>query len=275
MLSELSWSAIFIVLVSVAIIPSCIESASVREKRSLPINDKCNPSLEVCRKGDLIRRDVADCRYDRPWYWPIATCDAKGDTLSWTVDVDIRDKCLPLNRRKDFACGAPGTNSRCVCSDTNILYNPGPNECRCQYWPEQDIGYQSPAFCTGYYNGGVSTLHHWACCNNCDDPSPACNNCNDSSLACNNCSDSSPASESCKTHAWQGGSNEDYCSSCGQNKGGGTIKYFFNCGSCDDQEECESHCNNRFLGSLDLPGLCWRWLDCFKDCCLKLPQPQN
>lgn len=220
----------------------------VLNKRVLPINENCNPDSGKCRKGDWIDKDIADCEYARSWLHPFS-CDAQNDVLqSWTVDVAVDDRCKPASG-KELTCGASGTNTRCVCSDTNLAYNPGINECRCQYWPPQDVGENSPSFCTGYYAGGISKVHHWACCNNCNDPTD----------------------RTCDGNTWQGGSSIRYCDSCGRNTGGGRLKYYFNCGSCDNQQACADKCD-----SYDIPAFCWKWLDCFKGCCLEsATQPRS
>ena len=88
-----------------------------------------------------------------------------------------------------------------------------------------------------YYLGGRSEYHHWACCNNCNDPS-----------------------NTCDAVTWQGGSSQSYCSNCGRNTGGGRIKYYFNCGSVKTIAVAQFE---------TLPGLCWQWLDCFKECCIR------
>ena len=67
--------------------------------------------------------------------------------------------------------------------------------CKCQYWPPEDPGVNTPAFCTGYYTGGTSGFHHWACCNNCND-----------------------STNTCDGDEWQGGSTKNYCGECGQNE---------------------------------------------------------
>ena len=224
---------------------SCALSEHSINKRVLPTNKNCDPATKVCRKGDWIDSNIADCKYKRSGRHPI-TCDAINDRItSWTVDKAVGDRCKPRSGKR-FTCGAQGTNTRCVCSDTNLAYKKtrGFNQCRCQYWPSEDIGAHSPAFCTGYYTGGKSRLHHWACCNNCNDPT----------------------SQSCDGTTWQGGSSNSYCGRCGQNTGGGREKYYFNCGSCDNQNSCSSFCHNKHL---DHAGLCWKWLDCFKGCCFK------
>ena len=248
-------------VIIVALISNIVTSGSTLDfkhkidKRVLPTDENCDPESGKCRKGDWIAQNIADCKYDRSLLHPFS-CDAEGDHLfSWIVDVAKGDRCIPKSGTR-FRCGASGTNTRCVCSDTNWFYNPGFNECRCQYWPPQDVGSNSPAFCTGYYTGGTSRssgisgdgVHHWACCNNCNDPTP----------------------NTCDAHTWQGGSTISYCGSCGQNTGGGREKYFFNCGNCNNQQTCAEKCRSH-----DSAGSCWKWLDCFQGCCLKsTTQPQ-
>lgn len=201
-------------------------------KRVLPTNENCDPQSQVCRKGDWIAKYIAHCEYTG------TSCDARNNVLiSWIVDVAKGDKCIPVKGLR-FNCGDTGTNTRCVCSDPKVFKN----RCKCQYWPSEDPGVNTPAFCTGYYTGGSIGIHHWACCNNCNDPTP----------------------NTCDGNEWQGGSREDYCGECGKNLGGGREKYFFNCGSCDKQQECNHYCS----GIRKRPGLCWLWLDCFKSCCL-------
>ena len=215
-------------------------------KRVLPVHKDCDPNIRplTCRKGDWVRTDIADCAYQR--HGLHFTCSPEKpftlSSFSWIVDVDERNKCEPMNGLR-FVCGAAGTDTRCVCSDTNLFYNIGWNKCKCQYWPAQDIGADSPAFCTGYYAGGQSGVHHWACCNNCNDSTP----------------------NSCQTQTWQGGSSIDYCGTCGRKTGEGQEKYYFNCGSCETQNRCKTMCG----GWRSWPLFCWNWLDCFKDCCLK------
>lgn len=212
-----------------------------KQSRVLPTNENCDPQNQVCRKGDWTSTYIADCeRRD------FLTCNVQNDvSYSWTVDLAEDDKCKPVTGLQ-FICGQAGTNTRCVCSDTKLPFN----ECRCQYWPTEDPGVSFPAFCTGYYVGGVTGIHHWACCNNCGDD-----------LTTN----------TCDGVTWQGGSSQSYCAACGQNTGGGRVKYYFNCGSCSKQQECEETCNG-----LNIPLLCWRWLDCFKGCCLeKAQQPSK
>lgn len=225
----------------------CCVSATLLTKRALPTNEKCDPFLQVCRKGDWISEDIAACEYRDS----MATCKAT-NTLNWIVDEDINNNCRP-SQNLAFTCGDPGTHTRCVCSDTNLFYNifrnaPLHNQCKCQYWPEEDIGSKFPAFCTGYYIGGKTGLHHWICCDNCHDQEV----------------------NTCDGITWQGGSDLDYCDACGKNTGNGRVKYYFNCGSCTEQQRCRKECSSPIW--LTRPGLCWKWADCFRDCCLKLPQ---
>ena len=207
-------------------------------KRILPNNENCNPGFGNCRKGDWISKSIADCNRNTI----VRTCRAEfRSSFSWTVEPSV--DCEPV-QGLGFNCGATGSNTRCVCSDTKGF----PNQCRCQYWTDENPGASHAAFCTGYYVGGISGVHHWACCDNCDDTTNDCNEV-----------------------TWQGGSSESYCSTCGQKKPnvGGIEKYYFNCGSCAEQRECSNGCNSN-----NVRGLCWRWLDCFKGCCFaKAEQP--
>lgn len=229
------------------ILLSCVSGNHLLTKRALPTNSNCDPRLQACRKGDWVSEELADCEY----HGHKITCNAIGDRwLSWIVDRDEDNACLP-SQDLEFACGDPNTHTRCVCSDVNVFYsslrNGGPlyNQCKCQYWPKEDVGANSPAFCTGYYTGGQTKVHHWICCNNCRDREE----------------------NTCDMKTWQGGSDLDYCGACGESTGSGRVKYYFNCKSCEDQQRCESECN-----WMNWPGFCWLWSDCFKKCCLKLPQ---
>ena len=219
-------------------------------KRALPINKNCDPRSQVCRKGDWISQDVAACEY----HSHNSMCSINSNHLNWMVNLDKDDACIPTNGLQ-FLCGAINTHTRCVCSDENFFYNfllfkkIVKNQCKCQYWPEEDIGAKSPAFCTGYYAGGDTTVHHWICCNNCNDRE----------------------ANTCDGKTWQGGSSVDYCAACGENTGNGYDKYYFNCGSCEEQYRCETECN-KSSPFIKLPGFCWLWTDCFKNCCLHLPQ---
>ena len=215
------------------------------KKRVLPIHTACRPDSGICRKGDWIAENIASCHYVKPsGLHPFKTCDAQKDTIFETADVEIKDRCKP-DSGKQIRCGEEGTNTRCVCSDKKVHRN----KCKCQYWPPEDIGAHAPAFCTAYYSGGLTGLHQWACCNNCNDSTP----------------------NTCDAETWQGGGSFiSYCNSCGQNTGGGQVKYYFNCGGCESQQYCSKHCSKGFkIIDKIVPGLCWKWLECFKGCCLK------
>ena len=269
-----------------------VDVQGLRTKRILPTNENCDPQNEVCKKGDWVAKDIADCQRTGFWW-----CKAQNSVFySWIVDVARNDGCEPMRytRRwfkkiyKRFVCGSAGTNTRCVCSDYKIL----PNECRCQYWPEEDPGASQPAFCTGYYTGGTSKVHHWACCNNCNDKEDGDTDIVAGGLEANskdevtstektdtsgsgqwptdndNTNDEESSvdePQSCDGLTWHGGSTSSYCGSCGNNTGGGRPKYHFNCGSCSQQNECKDYCSGPIRS---LPGFCWLWLDCFKGCCL-------
>ena len=225
---------------------ACASSKRTVTKRALPINENCDPLEGTCKKGDWVAKEIADCRFEEATSSKFTCKTAKKfPWLSWKVNVENDDECKPVRGTK-LLCGKLGTHTRCVCSD-NGLYNIFVrkeffNRCKCQYWPPVDIRANSPAFCNSFYMGGVSRVHHWACCNNCEDPN----------------------SNECGDKTWQGGSSEDYCGKCGQNTAGGEPKYSFNCGGCTTQKSCKKICNSR---GLDIIGLCWKWMDCFKECC--------
>ena len=190
---------------------------------------------------------IADCRYETT----LGTCAASGKTggiISWVVAPDKDNKCRPIVNGKKFTCGAKGTSTRCVCNDYKIQMN----NCRCQYWTEETPGSHDPAFCTAYYLAGDSKVHHFACCNNCNDK--------------NTTASGSPDRDGCDAHTYEGGSTSEYCNSCGVLTGGGLVKYYFNCGSCQMQTHCEAMCNH--ITGLKLPGFCWKWVNCFKGCCV-------
>ena len=220
-----------------------------RTKRLLPDNEHCDPRRGECKKGDWVDDDIADCDYD--WSLTSWTCDVRGASIfSWEVEPDEDDRCKPVGG-KPIRCGDPGTNTRCVCSGYKIQFN----TCVCQYWTEETPGENEPVFCTGYYRGGTSGVHHWACCNNCNDIT----------------------SISCDGVTYQGGSSNNYCGTCGTNiaENKGRKKYYFNCGSCAFQSACQTECNDKAFGLTTLPGLCWKWLDCFYGCCQYISHPSN
>lgn len=209
------------------------------EKRVLPLNENCDPRQETCLKGDWLSSSVADCEFDRSFSHPIS-CTPESDTnLHWVVEPDENGNCRPVNG-KPILCGSSGTNTRCVCSSPKLPFN----HCRCQYWTEVAAGESENAFCTAYYiDAGSTSLHHYACCDNCDDPN-----------------------SSCDGQTWHGGSTESYCGTCGTPSGGGVPKYYFNCDDCQTQLTCKNTCNLRSLIAT-WPGNCWKWVDCFAGCC--------
>ena len=225
-----------------------------RAKRILPYNNKCGGKAGTrCEKGDLVDNSVADCNYDWSWSearWTCTASDPTGGMISWVVDEERDGKCNPVVKGKKFRCGDPGTNTRCVCND----YKFRPNTCRCQYWTRETPGENEPAFCTGYYLGGSTTVHHFVCCNNC--------------LEGEDSSSKQAVESPCDRRTYQGGSDGDYCGSCGVMKDWGEKKYFFNCGGCETQTKCEKKCDTKWLGLYGTSGLCWLWVNCFKKCCV-------
>ena len=96
----------------------------------LPSKKNCDPRKGDCQHGDFVATDIADCEYDRDLFHMIS-CDAENDHMTeWTVDVARGHRCKSI-RNRPIRCGAPGTKTRCVCSD--VKYGDGFNECRCQY----------------------------------------------------------------------------------------------------------------------------------------------
>ena len=218
-----------------------------RHKRYLPNNQSCNPSENSCRKGDFVDTHIADCHFERTSKHPLS-CTAGGNKtgsiISWIVAPDKNNLCKPVQDGVKFNCGDSGTNTRCVCSDYKVEWN----KCRCQYWTDATPGEEAPAFCTAYYLGGSYGVHHYACCNNCND--------------------SFSQNPPCDKTTYEGGSTSDYCGHCGKLTGGGNPKkkWYFNCVNCSVQEYCQTRCNELVS---TIAGLCWKWVNCFKGCCTK------
>ena len=157
------------------------EAAMVRHKRQYPLKLDCNvlstAESDRCYKGDLIYESIADCKKTSL----IITCDPiNKDALSTTVDVpDVNPygvDCVPVSGRP-VQCGNQDT--RCVCDApvdfTSALQRPYSfNHCRCQYWPNTDTRVSQPSVCKQYDHGGVSGVHFYACCNNCNDDDTSC-----------------------------------------------------------------------------------------------------
>lgn len=214
-----------------------------RQKRLLPNNQECDPTSETCLKGDLIDTNIADCQFQRTASHLIS-CTAEGNSggfISWVVAPEKYGLCQPVKSGVKFECGSVGTNTRCVCSDYKVKWN----SCRCQYWTESTPGEHKPAFCTAHYLGGDSGVHHYSCCNNCNDSN-------------------STKLPSCDGQTYEGGSTGSYCGSCGKPTGGGVLKWYFNCMNCSVQSQCQAICNKKVSTKA---GFCWKWIDCFKGCC--------
>ena len=238
-------------LVTIIISTTYILCEGEKFKRELPLLLNCDPIAGTCAKGDLIDERIADCERGG-----ITTCTPINDyPLSNVVDLPddcyFCSSCRPVSRT--LRCGAAGTDTRCVCRkvwDYKEPVNSLANQCRCQYWPKEDIRSSEPSYCTQYDHGGTSRVHFYTCCNNCNDP----------------------GDQSCAGTVYQGGgtTGNDYCGRCGVNSpaGGGRITYRFNCGSCSQQRECETKCDEIWYGATKtIPGLCPKWSGCFRGCC--------
>lgn len=220
-----------------------------RGKRELPGKVDCNPGSNrdnlKCYKGDLIDQAVADCKRFTKRPCELSTCDPINRVSGRVVDIPDESihgvTCKP-NHDLQLVCGEMGSNTRCVC-DTHLL-----NECRCQYWPADDVRASRPSFCTQRDHGGKTGIHFFACCNNCNDPTD----------------------RSCDGTTYQGGgSTASYCNNCGEPvfSSRGRETYKFNCGSCAVQEHCRKMCNRNPFSKC-IPGLCPAWIGCFRDCCV-------
>lgn len=145
-------------------------------KRALPLSYNCNLNQPgSCHKGDLISKDVADCKRDSLFI----TCDPINNHFLSSV-VDIPDvgrhnvNCGP-KRGLPVRCGSADT--RCVCDKAIDIDRPLEtiaNQCRCQYWPAVDSRTSQPSYCTQYDHGGQSGVHFFTCCNNCNDTNREC-----------------------------------------------------------------------------------------------------
>lgn len=232
---------------------------TVRYKRQLPLKLDCDVRstarpADRCYKGDLIDESIADCKKTSLLY----TCDPiNKDLLSTSVDVpDVTAhgvNCLPVSG-KPVRCGDEET--RCVCDApvdfTSAVRRPYfANRCRCQYWPHADIRDSEPAVCRQYDHGGVSGVHFYACCNNCND-----------------------SDTSCDGDTYQGGGTTDnLCGTCGDripSQQSSRHTYTFNCGSCSQQRQCRDYCNTQYPLAKSTPGLCPKWIGCFRGCCLSV-----
>ena len=229
---------------------------SLSDTTTLLLNTSCNLLEHGCSKGDLIDTKIADCKRSGPKA-NIYTCDPLINDLSLSSVVDLPDVnkhsvTCNADTERPIICGAPGTNTRCVCNKAMNLKRPketASNQCRCQYWPEDDACENQPNFCTQFDHGGKSTPHFYICCNNCQESDTNCNG-----------------------HTYQGGAATDaYCDACGRNSksGGGRAIYTFNCLNCSKQNLYKEKCHHRWNGfPKEIPGLSPLWADCFRECCL-------
>ena len=229
-----------------------------RHRRQLPLKLDCNvlstAQSDRCYKGDLIDESIADCKKTSL----VVTCDPINKGL-FSTSVDVPDvnahgvNCLPVSG-KPFRCG--NADTRCVCDApvdlTSQLRRPYfVNTCRCQYWPNTDIRGSQPAVCRQYDHGGTSGVHFYVCCNNCND-----------------------VDTSCDGDTYQGGGTTDnLCGRCGEripSEQRSRHTYTFNCGSCPLQRQCRDYCNKKHPLAKVTPGLCPKWLGCFRGCCLSI-----
>ena len=235
-----------------------------RSKRELPLNLQCdvrsNDPGKRCYKGDLLDESVADC--ERTFTFFQWTCDPVGDKwLSTSTDVADPEnhgvECLPVSS-KPVTCGESDT--RCVCDApldfTSTLRRPYFNNyCRCQYWPAVDERTRRLSVCRQYDHGGQSNIHFYACCDNCGD-----------------------TDRSCDGHTYQGGGTyDDQCGKCGAripSERGSRLTYTFNCETCSHQRHCKKTCDTEYPISAVMPGLCPKWIGCFRACCLSA-NPEN
>ena len=228
-----------------------VHSVDGRNKRELPLSYNCDPrQYGSCAKADLVSTSVADCKRSRWWQ----TCKPINDyALSSVVDIpdSSRASCNPVNGLP-IRCGSE-YDTRCVCDKAVDYKRPKEtlfNQCRCQYWPAVDSRKAEPSFCTQYDHGGVSGVHFFTCCNNCNDQDT-----------------------SCSGLTYQGGgSSGNYCNQCGNRSTSDGLKgrptYRYNCASCSQQLQCQNICNQKFI-STKVPGFCPYWSGCFRGCCRK------
>ena len=230
----------------------------IRQKKQLPLNINCNvlstEEADRCYKGDLINESIADC--SKTPSTSIFTCDPINDE-SFSTSVNVPDvdahgmNCTPVIG-KAVLCG--DSDTRCVCDAPFDFTSPLQrdyffNRCRCQYWPDTDIRESQPALCRQYDHGGVSGVHFYACCNNCNDDDMSCDG-----------------------DTYQGGGTTDaLCGTCGTriaSEQNSRLTYTFNCDSCTKQQHCREFCNTKHPIARVLPGLCPKWIGCFRGCCL-------
>ena len=243
--------------------------ANAHHKGQLPQKISCDIRSTAisnrCYKGDLIDESIADCEKDYSLFGFFFSCDPIDDDFTitfvdryFTTRVNVPDvnkhgvNCIPVSG-KPVRCGSEDT--RCVCdapfdvtSPQKRSYFADINHCRCQYWPNTDIRASQPAVCKQYDHGGTSGIHFYACCNNCNDDDTSCDG-----------------------ETYQGGGTIDnLCGTCGDripSEQSSRHTYTFNCDSCVQQRQCKDYCNNQHPYAKSIPGLCPKWVGCFRSCC--------
>ena len=209
---------------------------SLSNTTTLLLNTSCNLLEHGCSKGDLIDTKIANCKRNGPKA-NIYTCEPLDDPSLGSVanlklpDMNKHGVTCKSDTERPIICGAPGTNTRCVCNNAVNLKRPKEttlNQCRCQYWPEEDVCEKQSNFCTQFDRGSKSMLHFYICCNNCQESDTGCNG-----------------------HTYQGrGATDAYCDMCGHSSKsrGGRAIYTYNCVNCSQQKSCEEKCHHKWNG---------------------------
>ena len=105
-----------------------------------------------------------------------------------------------------------------------------------------------PGMCNLFMFGGISRIHFYECCNNCNEERPTCDG---------------------KTY--QSASKGQYCDKCGvdNSKGNGIKLLQFACGGCKRQDQIDEICLEIVRKQhLDKPGFCWLYAFCFSAYCV-------
>jgi hypothetical protein len=111
-----------------------------------------------------------------------------------------------------------------------------------------------PGQCATYRWGGISGLHWYACCNNCNQ-----------------------GVSTCDGVTYQSATSTAYCAKCGidTKKGDGTSHATYPCGGCQGQERTRKKCLSNIRSVFQIPGLCWAFAKCFKSKCESVAQPET